>query len=226
MVRFLYFYPLMLILTTSVMAQKGNLVQLSYLALGDSYTIGESVPASGNWPNQLVLRMNSSQSILAPPRIIATTGWTTDELIQGILKEKLEGTYDLVSLLIGVNNQYRGYPVEQYRKEFDQLLDRALHFAENNKGRIFVVSIPDYGATPFGQSKDPLKISKELDEYNAVAGQLCGERQVMFINITDISRKAAMDPDLTANDQLHPSAKMYGLWIDAIAPVVDALLAK
>lgn len=208
------------------MAQTNDRETQTFLALGDSYTIGEGVSKDRNWPNQLIYRLNSVGFALDPPTIIATTGWTTDELSGAISQGKFDSAYDLVSLLIGVNNQYRGYPIDQYRTEFVQLLARALAFAGTNKKRVFVVSIPDYGVTPFGKTKDPTKISEELEEYNRIAQQICLEMKIKFINITTVSRQAGGDPELTAPDHLHPSAKMYGLWVEAIFPVVKELLAN
>ena len=186
-----------------------------FLALGDSYTIGESVDIKERWPVQLAHRLRDD-SIKVDPVIVATTGWTTDELISGIVKSDAQGPYDMVSLLIGVNNQYRGYPVDQYEKEFKQLLDQAIEFADGNPYHVMVVSIPDYGMTPFAKKKllDADKISKELDNYNAIAEKISKLRDVKFINITPTSRGAADDPSLIASDGLHPSGKMYTLWVD------------
>jgi len=185
------------------------------LALGDSYTIGESVPENGRWPSLLAEKL-SQDSITLKPTIVATTGWTTDELLSGIVKADIKETYDLVSLLIGVNNQYRGYDEDQYEKEFKVLLDQAIAFANGNNHHVFVVSIPDYGVTPFVEEKglDKSKIAHELDSYNAIAQKIATLRDISFINITDISRVAEADSSLVASDGLHPSAKMYQLWVD------------
>ncbi|MEQ8904118.1 SGNH/GDSL hydrolase family protein [Ekhidna sp.] len=186
-----------------------------HLALGDSYTIGEAVDVDERWPVQLANRLRAD-SIKIDPVIVATTGWTTDELQAGIVKADVEGTYDFVSLLIGVNNQYRGYPVEQYEKEFKSLLDQAIEFAGGNPYNVMVVSIPDYGVTPFAKKKMLLeeKIAKELDNYNAIAEKISKLRDVKFIDITPGSRKAKNDPSLIASDGLHPSGKMYEMWVD------------
>ena len=199
-------------------------IKMSYLALGDSYTIGESVEESLRWPVQLSRGLSKEGIEIEDPRIIATTGWTTDELKAAIEEAKITEEYDLVSLLIGVNNQYRGYPFDQYEKEFEELLQMALKFAGNKTNRVFVVSIPDYGVTPFGQKKDPLKIAAELDQYNAKAKELSEDKGIVFINITDISKKALNDSSLVASDQLHPSGKMYTQWVERISPSVKALL--
>ncbi len=185
------------------------------LALGDSYTIGEAVAESDRWPVQLSTRLKKD-SITLEPTIIATTGWTTDELLSGIVKADVNGTYDLVSLLIGVNNQYLGYDRAQYEKEFKILLDKAIEFAGNNQHHVFVVSIPDYGITPFAEEKglDAEKIMNELDSYNAIAQKIATLRDVSFINITPISRNAVGNQALIAEDGLHPSGEMYEMWVN------------
>lgn len=192
--------------------------EFSFLALGDSYTIGEAVEVNQRWPMQLVERLRTDSIKIKDPKIVATTGWTTDELQSGILKADLKKTYDFVSLLIGVNNQYRGYPIEQYEKEFKDLLDRAIQFADGNPYNVMVVSIPDYGVTPFAKEKslDEVKIATELDQYNAIAEKIAKLRDVKFINITPGSRQAKDDSSLVASDGLHPSGKMYKMWVDAI----------
>ncbi len=186
-----------------------------FLALGASYTIGEAVDVDKRWPVQLAHRLRED-SIKIDPVIVATTGWTTDELISGIVKADVEGPYGFVSLLIGVNNQYRGYPVEQYEKEFKVLLDQAIGFAGGNPYNVMVVSIPDYGMTPFAKKKmlDEEKIASELDNYNAIAEKISKLRDVKFFDITPISREAKEDPTLIASDGLHPSGKMYEMWVD------------
>lgn len=195
-----------------------------YLALGDSYTIGEAVPADERWPHILQGRLVGDGLKVEMPKIIATTGWTTDELQAAIDKENPAKNYDLVSLLIGVNNQYRGYPIGQYKTEFESLLKQAIAFAQNRAERTFVVSIPDYGVTPFAAEKDPPKIARELDEYNAIAQEICKKYQVAFVDITPGSRRASEDPALVAEDGLHPSGKMYKEWVDAAYPVVKSML--
>ena len=199
----------------------------TFLALGDSYTIGESVEDSQRWPVQLAERLGQD-SITLEPTIVATTGWTTDELLSGIVKSDTEGTYDLVSLLIGVNNQYRGYDEDQYEKEFKVLLDKAIEFANGNNHHVFVVSIPDYGVTPFVKEKgmDPEKIAHELDSYNAIAQKIATLRDISFIDITEISRNAAGDATLIAADGLHPSGKMYKQWVEQMYSQVYANLSS
>lgn len=192
--------------------------EYQFLALGDSYTIGEAVKENERWPMQLANRLKND-SIKLKPTILATTGWTTDELMTGIIKaDDLQDKYDLVSLLIGVNNQYRGYDEDQYEKEFKILLDNAIQLAKGNPHHVFVVSIPDYSVTPFVVEKmlDSAKIAHELDSYNAIAQKIATLRDISFIDITEISRQAKNDPDLIAEDGLHPSGKMYKQWVDAM----------
>ncbi|MDE0470637.1 MAG: SGNH/GDSL hydrolase family protein [Ekhidna sp.] len=189
----------------------------TFLALGDSYTIGEAVSENERWPMQLSDRL-LKDSIRLKPTIMAATGWTTDELMSEIEKSNIRGPYDLVSLLVGVNNQYRGYSEKQFEAEFKALLDQAIGFAGGNNHHVFVVSIPDYGVTPFVRKKDlnAERVKYELDRYNAIAQKIATLREVSFMNITPISRKAGNSPELTAADGLHPSGKMYGMWVDHI----------
>ncbi len=204
---------LVLILSgTFAMAQD----KIDYLALGDSYTIGEAVPEEDRWPVQLVERLRKKGIEINDPTIVATTGWTTDELQSALSRVRLAGNYKLVSLLIGVNNQYRGYPIAQYRKEFSELLDQAISLAGGDPDNVFVVSIPDYGMTPFAKNRglDPGKIARELDEYNSIAEEVSASEEVRFFEITEWSRKAENDPSLIAPDGLHPSGKMYKNWVD------------
>ncbi|MFY0600532.1 MAG: SGNH/GDSL hydrolase family protein [Cyclobacteriaceae bacterium] len=191
---------------------------ITFLALGDSYTIGESVAESSRWPVQLGNRLRSDSIHIAEPRIIATTGWTTDELIRAVESSTFDETYGLVSLLIGVNNQYRGYPIGQQEREFEILLKKAISFADNDVSKVFVVSIPDYGVTPFGRSLDTEKIAKEIDEYNNINKQIAAQYQVAYFDITPISREAKDDESLVASDGLHPSGSMYKMWVDLIYP--------
>ena len=181
-----------------------------FLALGDSYTIGESVTESERWPTQLAAKLEFSE-----PRIIATTGWRTDQLKEAIEAVTLKPEYDLVSLLIGVNNQYQGKPILVYEREFEELLQTAIKLARGKKEKVFVVSIPDYGYTPFGKPKQE-KISEALDQYNAINKRIAEKFGVTYFNITGISRKGFDDPDLVAADGLHPSGKMYAQWVEVI----------
>lgn len=188
----------------------------NYLALGDSYTIGESVAAEERWPNQLVQLLSENGKNFNKPTIIATTGWRTDNLANAIRIAGPKEEYNLVSLLIGVNNQYQGKSVEQFGAEFENLLKTAISLAKGNKENVFVVSIPDYGFTPFGL-KNKEKISKEIDLFNSVSEEICKKSNVTYINITDTSREGLNDPTLVASDGLHPSGKMYSMWAKRIA---------
>ena len=188
---------------------------ISYLALGDSYTIGESVEEDQRWPVQLAAKLNENGVNVRTPKIIATTGWRTDNLKDAIESTPLGKQYDLVSLLIGVNNQYQGKTVESFAPEFEELLQTAIELAGGVKEHVFVLSIPDYGKTPFGASKEE-EIAKELDEYNAVSKEICQKYNVDYFDITPISREAKEKPELIARDQLHPSGKMYERWVELI----------
>jgi len=191
---------------------------LSYLALGDSYTIGESVAESERWPVQLSKSLAKNGVEVASPQIIAQTGWTTDELKEKIVSENITKTYDLVSLLIGVNNQYRGRSVEQFQKEFIELLEIAIKFAGYKSEQVFVVSIPDWGITPFGGKGQNKTISEQIDLYNKVKKEETDKKGILFIDITPISRLAINDISLIAKDGLHPSEKMYRQWVEKILP--------
>ncbi len=192
--------------------------ELSYLALGDSYTIGESVAENESWSVQLAQKLTLHSLPTASPRIIAKTGWTTDELKSKINATRIEQTYDIVSLLIGVNNQYRGRSVEQFRTEFVDLLEIAIKFAGNNPSHVFVVSIPDWGVTPFATGRNQNEIATQIDLFNAVKKVETEKRNVLFVDITPISRQAINDKSLIAEDGLHPSGKMYQLWVEKILP--------
>ena len=201
---------------------------LSYLALGDSYTIGEAVPVDGRWPHQLAAALRAQGIALDDPQTIATTGWTTDELDAGINDVAPQGPFDFVSLLIGVNNQYRGRPLDEYQVQFQALLQRAIGFAGGRADRVLVLSFPDWGATPFGiQSGRHLTgIEIETDEFNAAAEVISTQQGVAFVDITDISRDTGADPAMIAEDGLHPSARMYALWSARALPVAAHLLGR
>jgi lysophospholipase L1-like esterase len=195
-----------------------------YLALGDSYTIGEDVPFEANFPSQLVSAISAAEPLSCQQlQVIATTGWTTDELLKGIEEANPEGSFELVSLLIGVNNQYRGYPREQYIQEFQLLLKQAISFAGENPEKVIVVAIPDYGCTPFGASK-AAEIHADLLWYNAEAKRQAEGAGAAFADIFPVSRLAAEQPELTASDKLHPSAAMYARWVEIILPCALRIL--
>lgn len=200
---------------------------LRWLALGDSYTIGEGVEPEGRWPRQLAARLRESGIDIEVRQTIAVTGWTTDELSTAMdAAEPLACDWDFVSLLIGVNNQYRGRSVDDYRSEFAGLLSRAIALAGDCPARVLVLSIPDWGVTRFGaeSGRDLAQVASELDAYNAAAAELCRERHVAFVDITLASRIDGDAPAMLAEDGLHPSAAMYARWVDVAEPAARLLL--
>lgn len=201
---------------------------LRFLALGDSYTIGEAVPAEQRWPVQLVQRLRARGLDVAAPEIVARTGWTTDELATAITAAPLAPPYDLVSLLIGVNDQYRGRPLAQYEAGFAALLRTAVRFAAERPERVLVLSIPDWGVTPFARrsGRDPERIGAEIDAFNARAKSHAQAAGVHFLDITDLTREAARQPELLAEDGLHPSGLEYARWAARAEPIVRAGLAR
>lgn len=200
---------------------------LSYLALGDSYTIGEGVGPKDTYPEQLRALLSVEKIKLAEPLIIARTGWTTDELSAGIDDAEIAGqTYALVTLLIGVNNQYRGRAVEDYAREFEQLLDRAIAFAGGREERVFVLSIPDWGVTPFAEERevDRQAVAAAIDAYNAQKRAICAEKGVHFTDITETYRQIGAEVPSLVSDKLHPSALVYARWAKALVDPVAAVL--
>ena len=196
----------------------------SYLALGDSYTIGESVLPSENFPNQTVQLLTQSGYNFKSAEIIAKTGWTTDELQNSINSHTFTPPYDIVTLLIGVNNQYRGRPVDTYKPEFENLLRQAIQFAGGKTDHVIVLSIPDWGVTPFANGRDRAQIAREIDEYNSANKTISENYKVNFIDITSLTREAANDLSLLAADGLHPSAKEYKRWSEKLADKIKALI--
>ncbi len=196
---------------------------LHHLALGDSYTIGEAVPAEARWPAVLVERLRRAGVAIDDSRIVAVTGWTTDELAHGMDDAVLAPPYDLVTLQIGVNNQYRGRSAEDYRGEFTSLLTRAIALTGDRPERVVVVSIPDWGVTRFAreQGRAPAAIAAALDAFNTIARAQARRAGAHFVDITPISRR---HPELLADDGLHPSAAQYALWVEAILPVMRKAL--
>lgn len=195
----------------------------TYLALGDSYTIGESLPLKDNFPFQTVDLLRKKGMTIIDPEIVAKTGWTTDELIDAIAKRSLKPSYDFVSLLIGVNNQYRGRDVSVYEKEFEQLLKQAIQFAGGKRDHVFVLSIPDWGATPFAKDRDQDKITREIDLYNATNQKITQQYKVEYIEITAGTRDAKNDLGLVAEDKLHPSKNEYARWADRLSQAIYKL---
>ena len=199
---------------------------MRFLALGDSYTIGESVDAAERWPVQLAKRLRDKGVSMEDPLIIATTGWTTDELATGIAQRNPQGPFDLVSLLIGVNNQYRGRDLPEYRQEFVSLLEQAIALAGGQPQRVIVLSIPDWGVTPFAANRHRETVSGEINAFNAVNAEEAARVGARYVDITPISRQGAADPDLLAGDGLHPSGKMYTAWTELVLPEALAAVEK
>jgi lysophospholipase L1-like esterase len=200
---------------------------LTYLALGDSYTIGESVPQAQSFPYQLSARLNAIGQLVNNPDILALTGWTTGDLKRAIIARDLKNhQYNIVTLLIGVNNQFRGYSKDEYRAEFIELLNTAISYAGNNKQHVFVLSIPDWGVTPFAKNGgyNAQQVGAEIDAFNAINKQETEKLGVSYVDITPSSRQAAYDTGLIANDGLHPSGRMYGMWVAQLLPVVNVQL--
>lgn len=196
----------------------------TYLALGDSYTIGEKVEAAENFPNQTVALLRKQGFDFKAAVIVAKTGWTTDELQAGIKKTKLQQHYDFVTLLIGVNNQYRGRAIADYSSAFEALLKKALSYTRNNPRRVVVVSIPDWSVTPFAEARDRQQIATQIDEYNVANKLIAANYKVHYINITTGTREAANDKKLLAADGLHPGGKEYAKWAKQITAVIKSEL--
>jgi lysophospholipase L1-like esterase len=212
--------------TTTTKTMATNADTLSYLALGDSYTIGEAVPQAQSYPYQLRASLNQQSLNIGVPKIIAVTGWTTDNLISAIAQSGITTKkYDFVTLLIGVNDQYQGLSIDNYKIKFAQVLNTAISFANGDTSRVFVLSIPDYGVTPFANGQDAL-IGPEIDKFNSINKSISLAAGVNYLDITAISRTAATDPTLIAPDGLHPSGKMYTLWMNLLEPMVAAKLKK
>ena len=193
----------------------------SWLALGDSYTIGESVPAADCYPAQTVKILKADKIDFKDPEIIATTGWTTTDLLSAIAARSLNANYDLVTLLIGVNNQYQRRSLSEYEEQFTDLLQKAIYFAAENPSHVIVLSIPDYSITPFAREYDIDSIARQIDSFNLINKKIALASQVHYINVTDESRKAGNDLSLLANDGLHYSGKEYAIWAILLANVIQ-----
>lgn len=200
------------------------MAKATFLALGDSYTIGEGVEEAGRWPVQLVARLGELGIAVEAPRIVATTGWTTDELSTAMDAATLGDRYDLVTLLIGVNNQYRGRTADEYRQPFLALLRRAVALAGDPR-RVVVVSIPDWGVTAFAEGRDRAAIARDIDAFNAIAREETIRMHARWADVTPASREAGARPDMLVDDGLHPSGKQYAAWLNAILPEAKAALA-
>ena len=197
-----------------------------FLALGDSYTIGESVPESERWPVQLAAMLRERGVAVDAPVIIARTGWTTDELAAGIEAAQPEGRFDLVSLLIGVNNQYRGRDAEEYRTQFRERLTQAIRFADGDARRVIVLSIPDWGVMPYAEGRDRARIASEIDRFNAINREETSRAGARYVDITPVSREATGNAGLIAGDGLHPSGAQYTRWAELALPAALAALGR
>ncbi len=194
--------------------------KITYLALGDSYTIGETVPEPGRFPVQLVTLLQNDSIKIANPEIVAVTGWTTGNLLNALNSTPPTANYSFVTLLIGVNNQYQGRSLDEYKTQFTQLLNLAISYAGNNKEHVFVLSIPDYSVTPFASKLDTAKIAKEIDEFNEANYLISLHAGAHYLDVTPISREAKNDPSLIAPDGLHPSSEQYLKWDQLLEPLV------
>ncbi len=194
----------------------------SYLALGDSYTIGESVPLHESFPYQTVQLLRKAGHPFLAPEMVAKTGWTSAELAEHIIHTKLNEVYDFVTLLVGVNNQYRGLPIDEFKTDLDFLIRKAIHVSGEKTAHVIVLSIPDWGVTPFASKRDRKKISEEIDAYNQICASAAKSFKTQFIHITEDSRKANKDSTMLANDHLHYSAKQYLVWAKRVAALIEA----
>lgn len=196
--------------------EEASELNYSYLALGDSYTIGEGVAEDERWPMQLVESLRERGYKVAPPKIIAQTGWTTKDLFDAVENElHYTRKFDLVSILIGVNNQFRGKSKREYEEELNEIFRVALNYSKRRERGVFALSIPDYSVTPY-VTENAEEIREEIDEFNDIFRRVAAEHEVDFYNITPISREAARDPDLIVQDGLHPSGTMYRFWVQEI----------
>ena len=196
----------------------------SFLALGDSYTIGESVEMQQRFPHLMVSLLRQQHMAIQDPVYIAATGWTTLDLQAAIQQHQPAGPYDIVTLMIGVNDQYRGWDRAGYRLRFTQLLQKAIQLAGNRSANVFVLSIPDYSATPFVADGDKERVRREVDQFNAINRQVTEGQGIAYIDITPLTRQAAHDPSLLASDGLHYSGREHQWWAEKLAPVIKAIV--
>jgi lysophospholipase L1-like esterase len=208
---------------TSVDNSKADTAK-TFLALGDSYTIGQSVSSVDRFPSQTELILRGQNITIKDPQIIATTGWTTKNLIDALNTANLPTNFDVITLLIGVNNQYQGRSLDEYKTEFAWLVDRAIQYANKLPSHVFVLSIPDYSLTPFAQESDTAKIAREINQFNVENKKISLQLGVNYVDITPISRE--QDPELLAGDGLHPSGKQYKRWADLLAPMIKKVIVQ
>ena len=199
---------------------------MRFLALGDSYTIGEGVGEGDRWPSHLVNRLQRDGFYISDVQLVAQTAWTADELGDAIDEARPKGPFDLVTLMVGVNDQYRSRPVEAFAPEFERLLRRAVGFAGGKAGRVIAISIPDWGATPFAKGRDRSLIGREIDVYNTRSRELAARAKIAWVDVTPASRETLSRPTLVTADGLHPSGEMYACWAELIAPVAVAALNR
>ena len=199
-----------------------------YLALGDSYTCGEGVEPGHRWPVQLAHALRDDGIVISEPHVLAKTGWTTDELAAAIAAEQPLGQFDFVTLGIGVNDQYRGHSVSEYRAQLRMLLDTVTALVGRRTERVMMLSIPDWGITPFArrEGRDPGTVRHDIDAFNDAARDLCESRRIAFVDVTTVSREHGVSDSMLADDGLHPSGAMYARWVDAALPVAHGLLGE
>jgi lysophospholipase L1-like esterase len=228
MKRISHFVFLVVTLSSIFNTLKSQSQSMTYLALGDSYTVGEAVPLENSWPHKLVYQLQSDGFDVQEPKIIAITGWRTDELIAAVKDQKkdLDKHYDIVSLLIGVNNQYQKKNISKYKREFKKLIKIGLSKSKYGAEGVFIVSIPDYGVSDFAKEEKLEHVAKEVAKYNKVAAKIAMKYGITFYDITPVSKTTEGDQSMFAEDKLHPSAKQYQLWLDIFYEEVKAKLAK
>jgi lysophospholipase L1-like esterase len=209
--------------TSSVM-NDANKNTYTWLALGDSYTVGESVSEDERFPAQAISLLKNNVRNFSAPKYIATTGWTTLDLLNAIEKENLQHSFDIVSLLIGVNDQYQHLDTAGYRKRFTECLQKAIALAGNKTNHVFVLSIPDYSVTPFAKDSDTAQIKKEIDAFNTINKKITLSHKISYTDITPLTREAKTDASLIAIDGLHPSAKEYAKWAKLLAQKIEKIL--
>ncbi|HZK64555.1 MAG TPA: SGNH/GDSL hydrolase family protein [Puia sp.] len=196
----------------------------TYLALGDSYTIGASVAVNDRYPVQTVSLLRTAGYSFQDPEIIATSGWTTTNLLEAIQGKTAAVPYDVVTLLIGVNNQYQGGTADNYRDELTRLLKQCIQLSGNKASHVIVISIPDYSVTPFAKGLNRTYISSQIDAFNKINHDVSDSYQTLYLNVTDESREALSDPSLIASDGLHFSGKEYGIWASALKPMMEKVI--